>query len=134
MMRKQTLDQLAGFGREVDLGGAEVSVAKDPLDVDQRHVPVAGHAIRGTVTKVVQRPVGAEGLLGPAPRRPTPHIYTESELGALLAAARGLSGAEGLTGEEVCNVLGITETNQRVLLHRARSKVRRALAEYLVGD
>jgi RNA polymerase sigma-70 factor (ECF subfamily) len=45
-----------------------------------------------------------------------------------------LRDVDGWSSEEVCNVLGITETNQRVLLHRARSKVRRALAEYLVGD
>ncbi len=35
------------------------------------------------------------------------------------------------SAEEVCNVLHITETNQRVLLHRGRSKVRRALESYL---
>jgi RNA polymerase sigma-70 factor (ECF subfamily) len=38
---------------------------------------------------------------------------------------------EGLSAEEVCNALEITETNQRVLLHRARSKVRGALEAYL---
>lgn len=37
-----------------------------------------------------------EGLLGPAPRRPTPHIYTEAELEALLAAARRLRSPTGL--------------------------------------
>ena len=38
---------------------------------------------------------------------------------------------EGFDAEDVRNVLDISETNQRVLLHRARSKLRRALEEYL---
>ena len=42
-----------------------------------------------------------------------------------------LRDVEGWSSEEVCNILEITETNQRVLLHRARAKVRRALDQYL---
>jgi RNA polymerase sigma-70 factor, ECF subfamily len=44
-----------------------------------------------------------------------------------------LRDVDGLSGEEVCNVLQITESNQRVLLHRARSRVRAALEGYLAG-
>ncbi len=38
-----------------------------------------------------------------------------------------LRDIEGIDSEEICQILNITSTNQRVLLHRARSKVRRAL-------
>ena len=42
-----------------------------------------------------------------------------------------LRDALGWTSEEVRNALDLTETNQRVLLHRARAKVRNALEAYL---
>jgi RNA polymerase sigma-70 factor (ECF subfamily) len=38
---------------------------------------------------------------------------------------------EGFEPDEVCNVLEISLKNQRVLLHRARSRVRQALEDYM---
>jgi len=42
-----------------------------------------------------------------------------------------LRDIEGVPAEEVCNILEIAETNQRVMLHRARSALHRALERYL---
>jgi RNA polymerase sigma-70 factor (ECF subfamily) len=58
----------------------------------------------------------------------------ESAIDQLPSAQRAvitLRDVQGFTSEEVCNALDLTETNQRVLLHRARAKVRSALEEYM---
>lgn len=41
---------------------------------------------------------------------------------------------QGLSAEEARNALDVSETNQRVLLHRARSKVRAALERYYESE
>jgi RNA polymerase sigma-70 factor (ECF subfamily) len=53
------------------------------------------------------------------------------ELPANQRAVIMLRDVQGWDSAEVCNALDITEVNQRVLLHRARAKVRNALEDYL---
>ena len=79
-----------------------------------------------------------------------PHAWGESSEGRLLAKETRdviaaeidslpplqrqvitLRDVEGWQAEEVCQALQISDANQRVLLHRARSKVRAALERYL---
>ncbi|HUH80999.1 MAG TPA: sigma-70 family RNA polymerase sigma factor [Solirubrobacteraceae bacterium] len=54
-----------------------------------------------------------------------------AELPPAQQAVIGLRDVEGFTPEEVADALQISAGNERVLLHRARSHVRRALEEYL---
>ena len=46
----------------------------------------------------------------------------------------GLRDVEGLSAEDVCRVLDVSPENQRVLLHRGRSRLRAVLESYLAGD
>jgi RNA polymerase sigma-70 factor (ECF subfamily) len=63
------------------------------------------------------------------------HIRTSIE--ALPPAQRHvvvLRDVEGLSGAEVCDLLELSAAHQRVLLHRARSKVRQSMERYLTEE
>ena len=49
-------------------------------------------------------------------------------------AVISLRDVEGWSSEEVRNALDLSEVNQRVLLHRARARVRQALEDYLTPE
>ena len=75
-------------------------------------------------------------------RLPDEALHTREALAAIVAAIHALPPAqravirmrdvEGCSAEEVCAALDVSEGNQRVLLHRARSRVRAALEQHLV--
>jgi RNA polymerase sigma-70 factor (ECF subfamily) len=75
-------------------------------------------------------------------RLPDETLHQREALDVIVATITGLPPAqravirmrdvEGCSAEEVCEALGLSEGNQRVLLHRARSRVRAALEEHLV--
>lgn len=79
----------------------------------------------------------------PAPWTITPErLALSGEFRAVLEAALAelppaqrtvveLRDIDGLDAAEVCNVLAVSETNQRVLLHRGRTKLRAALTARL---
>jgi RNA polymerase sigma-70 factor, ECF subfamily len=129
------------------------NIAKTRAQRDGRTLPFSALQDPGRVPEAA---VDADRFLDPEhPRWPghwaaPPSDWPEEELlaaetrerlteaiEALPASQRAvisLRDIEGWSSEEVRNALEISETNQRVLLHRARSKVRRALEGYLVGD
>jgi RNA polymerase sigma-70 factor (ECF subfamily) len=85
---------------------------------------------------------GADGRWASAPARldgdPETGLLSGELRAHLLQAVEALSDEQravitlrdlvGCSAMEVCELLGITDGNQRVLLHRARAKVRHALA------
>jgi RNA polymerase sigma-70 factor (ECF subfamily) len=54
-----------------------------------------------------------------------------ADLPASQRAVIELRDVQGLSSVEVCELLDISEANQRVLLHRARARVRQLLEDYL---
>lgn len=120
---------------------------------ERRTIPFSAAGPFGDHQPVVplDRLVHPELGVGYWPEAP-PQWHTDPEDRAMAAEMRdvisqaigGLSGAqrevivlrdvEGWDSEEVCDLLGISAVNQRVLLHRARTTVRAALEVYFDGD
>jgi RNA polymerase sigma-70 factor, ECF subfamily len=105
-------------------GGDEASVDPDRFVGEGR--PGAGH------WATAPRPFGdltPDGVLSAELR-----ARIEAAIETLAARQRQiitLRDVEGWSSAEVCAALGLTEANQRVLLHRARSSVRASIERYL---
>jgi RNA polymerase sigma-70 factor (ECF subfamily) len=108
------------------VGDDDVAVAADRFqDVDGRH---PGHW-RSKPSDWGRLP---DAVLASAETR----RVIEDAIAVLPSAQRHvitLRDVEGFDSSDVCSVLELTENNQRVLLHRARSKVRAALELHLDG-
>jgi RNA polymerase sigma-70 factor (ECF subfamily) len=73
-------------------------------------------------------PTPEEGLLAGETREVIAAAI--AELPAAQRTVIALRDVEGWTSEEVCEALEISAGNQRILLHRARSRVRHAIESY----
>ena len=91
-----------------------------------------------SLTRGIGRPRPSRGTSSP------PNVYSLSETLAIVRAAVDrlpanqrtvicLRDIDGWTSVDVCALLGVSEANQRVLLHRARARVRQTLEDYFGG-
>ncbi len=111
---------LSAFAREDDVGGASVDPERF---LDDGHPRWPGHWCEPPKAWGEDELVSRETLAA---------IRAAMEdLPPVQRAVMTMRDVEGLGSEETCQVLGISEANQRVLLHRARSKVRKALEGYM---
>jgi RNA polymerase sigma-70 factor (ECF subfamily) len=108
---------------------------------EARTVPFSTLAAEDEGPTVDPSRFGADDMWAAPPRRlatdPEHRLLARELRGELLAAVEALPDGQravmslrdlaGLPSEEVCELLDITPVNQRVLLHRARARVRTAL-------
>jgi len=128
------------FGGRVSLKtwlfGILVDRARIASERERRSIPVAVAAL-GPARFVadgswVRPPVPWPGDIDERLRAPAAQQGIRAAIEALPPGPRSavlLRDVEGMSSREVCEVLGISETSQRVLLHRGRSRIRQALEQ-----
>ncbi len=107
--------------RSVAIGDATPAVDRSRFDASGAWMSPPQHWVEDSEDRVL-----AEGLA----------VRLHATLRRLPARQREvllLRDVEGLSSPEVCEVLDISEGNQRVLLHRGRSQLRQALEEFVTA-
>lgn len=129
--------------------GIVVNVSRSRARAERRVVPIATESDGCTIDPVRFRPADharwpRHWAAPPLPwRTPEDDLLASETRAAIVNAIDNLPPAqrevlvlrdiEGLSSTDVCNVLDVTASNQRVLLHRARSRVRHALERYFAA-
>jgi RNA polymerase sigma-70 factor (ECF subfamily) len=125
--------------------GVVVNVARSRARAERRSVPVAAPG-EPSIDPARFRPSNSADwpdhwLLGPVPwPAPEEALLAGEARKVVLEAIAALPDAlrevlvlrdlEGMTAAETCAVLGVSDVNQRVMLHRARARVRLAVEDY----
>jgi RNA polymerase sigma-70 factor (ECF subfamily) len=129
--------------------GIVVNLARSRARTERRTVPmsvdVAGPAVDGARFRPSGERWSGHWAVPPRPwPAPEEEMLARERREVILGAIAELPPAqrevlvlrdlEGAPAAETCNILDVTDTNQRVLLHRARSRVRRALERFYEDD
>jgi RNA polymerase sigma-70 factor (ECF subfamily) len=103
-----------------------------PLAVTDEGDPLAGRFSENGAWLVPPKPFGGDPEQLASDRECRALIETAiAELPEAQRAVMEMRDVSGLDGAEVCELLGLSESNQRVLLHRARTRVRAVLEQHL---
>lgn len=89
---------------------------------------VSSRAVADKVVREAWKGLSEARLLSP---RTTDLLKHAVDSPAVQQAVIVLRDIEGWSAQEVCKLLGVMGGHQRVLLHRARMKARRAVEEHL---
>jgi RNA polymerase sigma-70 factor (ECF subfamily) len=130
ILRKTALTRAEREGRTIPMSALAGDHTDEDLGLEDRflgldHDRYPGHWALGPT----RWPLPDEGLLAGETREVIASAI--NELPATQRAVITLRDVEGWDSEEVCERLEISAGNQRVLLHRARSRVREEIESYL---
>ena len=115
--------------RSVPFSSAAGAAAGEPSVDPDRFLPAGDERARAWVAGPVPWPGPEESLLSGETREVI--LDAIEKLPPAQREVITLRDVDGWSSEEVRNALDISETNQRVLLHRARSKVRGTIERHL---